>query len=177
MYDKDEVETPGEVALKTYIDSEPEYQTYTEQEAKQDNSDVVYVQHVGPLPKYYTTDQKTGKVTAITRAEYGKLRYRQLTVRYQRVPMCGHKFVPGAQPRHRNCERCWFGFFSVHGEFTKSVEELYAKHGGVPVSRLLGAKLLHNFRKFMSTLAAMKSIQEARSQEIKDSFIPPPEVI
>lgn len=159
-------------------DKQYEESTYAEQDAvAADNSDVVYVPHVGPKPDYYTTDAKTGEIKEITRAEYKEYQRKHVTVRHQRVPMCGHKFVVGAQPRHRNCESCWFAFFNVHGELTQSVEELYAKHGGVPVSRLLGKALLHNFLKFMSTVAALKQAQEAqaaRSQEIKDSFIPPP---
>ncbi len=139
---------------------EYEYSTY----AEQDNSDVVYVPHVGPLPKYYTTDQKTGAVTAITRTEYGKLRKEQITHKYKRLPDCGHKFVPGAYPRHRNCENCLFAFFQINGELSQSIEELYAKHGSTPVIRLLGKKVYHNWRKFMATVALLKKAQEAQGE-------------
>lgn len=153
---------------------EPEYEesTYAEQEAaepeKQDNSDVRYVQRVGSMPDYYTTDPKTGEITEITRAAYKKYQREQVTRVYQRIPMCGHKFAPQAKPRHRNCESCWFTFFQVHGEFTQSVEELYAKHGKQPVTALLGETLLHNFLKFMSSVAAIKAYQEAQAAKTKE---------
>lgn len=144
------------------IDDDPAYREYLPSET---------------LPKYYVTRKKDGFIKAITRAEYGKLRRAQLTRVYQRVPMCGHKFVPETYPRHRNCEPCLFAFWNVHGEYTKAVEELFSKHGKEAVVKLIGPKKFVSWRMFMSTVANMRLIQEAqarRSQEIKDSFIPPP---
>lgn len=163
-----------------------EESTYAEQDAKavdladhlepvQDNPDDGYFNPAGQaLPRYYITRKVDGWVKAITRTEYGKLRYEQLTVRHQRVPMCGHKFVPEHEPRHRNCESCWFTFFNVYGQLTQAVEEVFQKHGKNVVVGLRGPKFFENWLKFMSTVANLKLAQEARSQEIKDSFIPPP---
>jgi hypothetical protein len=164
-------------------EDETEYQTYAEQEAvaepvdpaDEDQGYLPDYAYNGTLPKYYLTRKKDGYIKAITRAEYGKIRRQQLTRVYQRVPMCGHKFVPGAQPRHRNCESCWFTFFNVHGELTQSIEELFAKHGKQPIVKLLGPKVLKNFLKFMSTVAAFKASQEARAKAIKDAYVAPVE--
>lgn len=155
-----------------------EYLTYEEQAAKvEEPEDEGYYEHLSgtPFPKYYLTRKKDGWIKSITRSEYGTLNRQQQTRHYHRVPMCGHKFIPGAAPRHRNCEACWFAFFNVHGELTQSIEELYAKHGATPVVRLLGKKLLHNWLKFMSTIATLKSAQEAKAQAAKDAFVLPSE--
>ena len=85
-------------------------------------------------------------------------------LRYQRVPMCGHKFIPGHEPRHRNCEACWFTFFQVHGELTQSCDQVFAELGEPALRQLRPGKFVKNFLKFMSTLAqwqeAAKAVKE-----------------
>ena len=116
-----------------------------------------------PLPKfpYYRINQETGAYEEITRAEYKKVMRETFTVKHQRIPQCGHKFVPGHEPRHRNCEQCWFVFFQVHGELTQSVEEVFQKHGKPAIVALRGVKFLDMFLKFMSTVAQYKQAMEA----------------
>lgn len=80
---------------------------------------------------------------------------------YQKLA-CGHKLRgDGFEPNHRNCERCWFTFFQISGPFTQSVEEAYQAGGPELIVRLKGKIFLHNFLKFMSTVALIKSQQEA----------------
>lgn len=164
------------------LEDEAEYKTYKEAEAApvvdpadEDDGYLPKYSYNGELPKYYLTRKKDGFIKGISRKEYGEIRRQQITRVCQKVPMCGHKFVPGAQPRHRNCEACWFAFFNVHGELTQSIEELYAKHGKQPVVTLLGPKVLKNFLKFMSTVAAFKASQEARAKATKDAYVAPVE--
>ena len=119
-----------------------------------------------PLPKfpYYRINQETGAYEEITRAEYKKVMRETFTVKHQRIPQCGHKFVPGHEPRHRNCEQCWFVFFQVHGELTQSVEEVFQKHGKPAIVALRGVKFLDNFLKFMATVAQYKAAVEAAKE-------------
>lgn len=115
------------------------------------------------VPKfpYYRINQETGAYEEITRAEYKKAMHDTFTVKHQKIPMCGHKFVPGHEPRHRNCQHCWFVFFQVHGELTQSVEEVFQKHGKPAIVALRGEKFLDMFLKFMSTVAQYKQAVEA----------------
>lgn len=86
------------------------------------------------------------------------------TLKYQHIPMCGHSFVPEHEPRHRNCESCWFAFFQVHGEMTQAVEQLYQTNPEILLN-LKGKKFVRNFLKFMSTVAAFQaSVQAVQAQ-------------
>lgn len=120
------------------------------------------------LPDYYKT-RPDGTITAITRAEYKESQRKYVTRKYQIVPMCGHKFVPEKEPRHVNCEACWFSFFQVYGELTQAVEELYAKHGARAVLQLRSKKFLRNFLKFMGTVAAYKAAVESAALAAKEN--------
>lgn len=123
--------------------------------------------HAGNLPEFYTTDAKTGEIKAITRAEFKKWRHDNVTVRYQKVPMCGHKFIPQVEPRHKSCEACWFAFFNVHGELTQAVEEAYQKQGAALIVKLKGNRFKNMFLKFMGTVAALKAASDARAAQEK----------
>lgn len=83
------------------------------------------------------------------------------------VLACGHKYRNEFEPNHRNCERCWFAFFQTHGELTQAVEEAYQTGGAKLVSKLRGPKFLHQFLKFMSTVALVKMQQEA-AEKVKE---------
>lgn len=83
------------------------------------------------------------------------------------VLACGHKYRNEFEPNHRNCERCWFAFFQTHGELTQAVEEAYQTGGAKLVSKLRGPKFLHQFLKFLSTVAFVKMQQEA-AEKVKE---------
>lgn len=90
------------------------------------------------------------------------------TLKYQRIPMCGHKFIPGRpEPRHRNCDSCWFTGFQVNGTFTQAVEKVYQEQGEDFLVKLKGRRFVNNFLKFMSTVAAFQaaiSVQKAQKE-------------
>ena len=85
-------------------------------------------------------------------------------IRFQRLPICKHKFVHGSEPRHRNCESCWFAFFQIHGEITQLADEIHSKHGLPGLRQLKGPKFAKNFTKFMATLAVWKKATEEAKQ-------------
>jgi hypothetical protein len=97
----------------------------------------------------------------ITRSEFKEDRRLHFTVRHGSISRCGHRFIPGEEPRQRNCDVCWFTFFQVHGELTQAMDELYAKHGKAGLLQLRGPKFVKNFLKFMSTVAQWKKEIEA----------------
>lgn len=92
-------------------------------------------------------------------------------LKYQRIPMCGHKFVPQQEPRHKGCESCWFTFFQVHGELTQAVEEVYQKQGEGFLAKLKGRAYVTNFLKFMSTVAAFQASMTAAQAEQEKNAI------
>lgn len=110
----------------------------------------------------YRTERKNREVAFYDSRERG-------TLRYQRIPMSGHKFVPQREPRHRNCEADWFVFFQVHGEFTQAIEELYQKNPAI-LRTIKGPKFVKNFLKFMSTVAAFQSAVGAKQPQEQDEY-------
>lgn len=92
-------------------------------------------------------------------------------LKYQRIPMCGHKFIPQQEPRHKGCESCWFTFFQVHGELTQAVEEVYQKQGEDFLAKLKGRAYVTNFLKFMSTVAAFQASMAAAQAEQEKNAI------
>jgi hypothetical protein len=111
--------------------------------------------------KQIKNEQGEDEEVEITRGEFKKDRKLHVTLQFNRIPRCQHKFVPGAEPRHRNCEMCWFTFFRAHGELTQSLDELFAKHGKAGLLQVRGTKFVKNFLKFMATLAEWKKQVEA----------------
>lgn len=112
----------------------------------------------GKLPDYYRT-LPDGSIKSLTRGEYKEAMRKECTIR-RPVPQCGHRFTPGEEPRHRNCEACWFAFFQVHGELTQACDEVFTKFGEAGLRSLRGPKFAKNFTKFMSTLAAWQKIAQ-----------------
>lgn len=81
------------------------------------------------------------------------------------LPMCGHKFVPGGTPRFSNCESCWFAFFQVYGDLTKTATEVFHEHGLGAIVQLRGKKFAKNFTKFMATIAQWQRQLEAKDED------------
>lgn len=89
-----------------------------------------------------------------------------LTRVYHRVPVCGHKFAPGQEPRHRNCEPCWFLLFASHKELVEGCDEVFKQFGQEGLAQIRGPKFAKNYVKFMSTLASWKEVAEQSNQEV-----------
>lgn len=89
-------------------------------------------------------------------------------LKYRRIPSCGHKFVPGREPRHRNCESCWFTFFQVHGELVRTADEIHKQFGVAGLRQLKGPKFTKNFTRFMSTIAQWRKTAEEAAARAKE---------
>lgn len=117
----------------------------------------------GKLPNYYRT-LPSGEIKELTKTEYKDAMRKEFTLRRPR-PTCGHRFAPGAEPQHRNCEACWFAFFQTHGELTQACDEVFANYGEAGLRQLRGPKFTKNYLKFMATLAHLKQMMEAQNGE------------
>lgn len=96
------------------------------------------------------------------------------TLMYRRIPMCGHALIPGKEPRHRNCEACWFTFFKIHGELSQSCDEVFSKFGENGLKQLRPGKFTRNFLKFMATLAVWKKAMDQVEKDGEDSIAATP---
>lgn len=121
---------------------------------------VAFMPGLSKFPDYYRT-KPDGSIEEMTRTEFKEARRKEVTVRNQHVPICGHSFVSGREPRHKNCESCWFSFFQVHGELTQAAEEVFAKFGESGLRQLRGPKFTKHFKRFMGVIAQWKAITDA----------------
>ena len=110
--------------------------------------------------KYVTNEAGEETQVEITRGEFKKDRKLHVTVRRGRLPRCSHKFIPGEEPRHRNCEMCWFTFFNSLGAVTQTCDEIVQKFGTKGLVQIRGKEFTKNFTKFMATLAQWKNVTE-----------------
>lgn len=101
----------------------------------------------------------------LTMTEFRKLMNQYFTVRRPFVQGCGHKIDINNQPRHRNCEYCWFAFFKEHGDLVNTADEIYKNYGMTALDQLQGRKFRVMFTRFMSTLWKLKQEMEDKKEE------------
>jgi hypothetical protein len=101
----------------------------------------------------------------LTETEFRKLRGQYFTVRHQRVKPCGHKIDELNEPRHRNCEACWFCFFNSHAQLIEVTDKALQEQGPAFLDKMRGKKYREYFCKFMSTVARMKRESDERARE------------
>ena len=83
-----------------------------------------------------------------------------VTIAHPRVTQCGHRLDLGRQPRHRNCESCWFAWFNTNGKVSQQCDEMFQSDDGVLIEHLQGTKFLKRWLQFMATLAKWKKQAE-----------------
>lgn len=98
----------------------------------------------------------------LTEKDFRKLRKLYITEAHARVAACGHRFHPTNEPR-TNCANCWFAFFQVHGELTKSVDEFFRTLGRDALIKMRGKTFTKNFTRFMALLAQIQKEQNESS--------------
>lgn len=95
-----------------------------------------------------------------TVGELKLLRKQYITVQHPRVIACLHRLDMGRQPRHRNCEHCWFAWFQNHGEVVQQLDEMHTSDNDGLIIYLQGSKFYHRWRQFMATVAQWKPVGE-----------------
>jgi len=103
----------------------------------------------------------TGK--QLTESQFRELRGKYFSVRHYTVPECGHKLDMINEPTFRNCEYCWWAFFSSHGQLVQVTDEMFQTHGKAFLDKMRGVKYRKQFCRYMSTLARFK--QEAATMQ------------
>lgn len=100
----------------------------------------------------------------LTEYDMRKLRKQYVTIQHPRVVACLHKLDLHLQPRHRNCEHCWWAWFNNHGEIVQQLDEMHTSGQDAVIIQLQGSKFYKRWLQFMSTVANFK-LQAEQSQE------------
>ena len=101
----------------------------------------------------------------ITELQLRQLRGKYFTVRHPRVPECGHALDTINEPTFRNCQYCWFSFFTTHGELVNVTHEAFQEHGPEFVDKLRGRTYRIMFTRFMSTMNRLREDAEKLQKE------------
>ncbi len=103
-------------------------------------------------------EQPLAKQPELSIGERKELNKKFVTCQLPRVVACGHRLDLSRQPRHRNCETCWYAWFNSHGEVVQQLDEMLQteQHGETLIVQLQGKKFMHRWRQFMSTVASWK---------------------
>jgi hypothetical protein len=92
----------------------------------------------------------------LTEQQFRMLRGKFFTVRHNRVKECGHLLDQINEPTFRNCEYCWWAFFSSHGELVQVTDKAFQEQGVAFLDKMRGKKYRIQFCRYMSTLARFK---------------------
>ena len=96
----------------------------------------------------------------ITEGQLRKLRGQYFTVRHPRVPECNHKSDVINEPRHRNCQHCWFSWLESHPELVKVADEAYIEQGAAFLDKMRGKTFRVMFCRYMATKLKMQKEKE-----------------
>src|SRR5208282_4826812 len=112
------------------------------------------------LPPELRPDEN-GNPPEVTPALLSKLRGKYFTVRHVRLGACGHKLDMVNEPRHRNCENCWWNFFNTHPQLVEVADQFFRTHGKKPMVGMRGEKFVKMFLRYMATIIHLMK-QEGR---------------
>jgi hypothetical protein len=106
----------------------------------------------------------------LTESEIRKLRKQYVTVQHPKVLVCKHTLDLSRQPKHRNCQHCWWAWLNNHGEIVQQLDEMHTSGQDALIIQLQGEKFFKRFLQFMSTVANFKLEAEAQGsiQEINE---------
>ena len=116
-------------------------------------------------PEKGTTVPETGSpIPKLSKSQIGKARRQFITVQNPRVMVCKHRLDLKRQPRHRNCESCWWAWFQNNGEMVKTADEAYQSGHPEIIVMLQGQKFYDNFIRFMATVAKLESQMKPKEE-------------
>ena len=104
----------------------------------------------------------------LTEAQFRKLRGKFFTVRHHRVKECNHLLDMINEPTFRNCEYCWWSFFSSHGELVQVTDKAMQEQGSGFIDKMRGREYRKRFCQYMSTLARFK--KEVDEQKVAENM-------
>jgi len=125
-----------------------------------------------PSPKFYSEGpaplvaekQELAPNEPITPKMLRELRGKYFTVRHILLTDCGHNMDVINEPRHRNCENCWWQWLNFHPQLVKSVDEAWQEHGKAFVIRLRGRHFAKMFGRYMASVRHFMEQEEKAKQ-------------
>jgi len=102
----------------------------------------------------------------LSEAQLRQLRNLYFTIRHTPVKECGHKIDMINEPRHRNCENCYWAWFSAHGELVQVADKALHEQGRTFLIKMRGRHFYEMFVRYMSTLARFKKEQDDKETGI-----------
>jgi hypothetical protein len=103
-----------------------------------------------------------------------ELRGKYFTVRHIPLEECGHKLDALNEPRHRNCETCWWHWFETHPALVEAVDDAWRTQGKRLVVNLRGTHFATMFARYVVTRTAINkereeanAVKESNSEEIQ----------
>jgi len=117
------------------------------------------IESIVPLPEEFRNwkEERQFRRIAVRPSSSGPLKY-------QRAPICGHKVILEREPRHRNCQSCWFIFFNAHKELVEACDEVFKNFGEDGLKQIRPGKFTTNYLRFMSTVASWKKAADAAKE-------------
>jgi hypothetical protein len=100
----------------------------------------------------------------ITEQQFRELRGKYFTVRHPRVKECNHALDQINEPTFRNCQFCWFSFFSSHGELVQVTDKAIQEQGPAFLDKMRGREYRKRFCQYMSTLAHFQKEADERNR-------------
>jgi hypothetical protein len=108
-----------------------------------------------PAKYILSEEQDTGQTAPsapVTPQTMRQLRGQYFTVRHIPLADCGHKMDVINEPRHRNCENCWWQWLNFHPQLVQTVNEAWQEHGKAFVIRLRGEHFAKMFGRYMASV-------------------------
>lgn len=95
---------------------------------------------------------ENGKQPELTPKLLKQLRGKYFTIKHPQLKECGHKLDMINEPRHRNCENCWWTFFNTHPQLVETADQFFKTQGKQAMIGLRGKQFVTMFVRFMATM-------------------------
>jgi hypothetical protein len=95
---------------------------------------------------------ENGKPPELTPELLRRLRGKYFTVRHPLLKDCGHRLDMINEPRHRNCENCWFQWFNSHPGLVEVADQMFRTQGKVAIEGMRGKRFVRMFVRYMATV-------------------------
>jgi hypothetical protein len=105
-----------------------------------------------------------GNPPKLTEKLLRSLRGKYFTVKHPVLTDCGHRLDMINEPRHRNCENCWFQWFNRHPQLIETADQFFREQGRKPMEGLRGAHFVKMFVRYMATVIHLMK-EEGRINE------------
>jgi hypothetical protein len=97
--------------------------------------------------------------------KFRELRGKFFTVRQEAVEPCGHPLGANDEPTMRNCQHCWYAYFSQHTDLVIATGKVLDVGGTVAIDRIRGTKFRVMFQRFMKTLERLKEVTDVATAD------------